>query len=373
MAETWSAQIVLGAIFGFIYGFILQKGDFCFTSAFRDYFTYRDTRMARGLLLALGVMLLGYAAVMGLGLQDPSALWVAPVGWNSLIGGALFGIGMVVAGSCASGTLYRAGAGYIHFWIVLAAMLLGQLVFSLLFDSVFNPLWMQPLRITGGQSVYRWTDSVPEPVIGLAVVALAVAVLAWRYGLGSLVRSVSEGLRGPKSPRAHHWDTRYVGLLLGFTATVQFALLSTLGITGPETRIAAWLAKPVLGEALLQQNAYLGGALFRGYPGIVLGPAEYLIIFIIIGSLASSLLSGDFRLRLPRLGRLPYAIGGGLLMGLASRMAPGCNVGNVLTGVAGLSIHSVIATVGIVLGVYAASRVMFADYFTGRGAAAGSD
>jgi len=77
-----------------------------------------------------------------------------------------------------------------------------------------------------------------------------------------------------------------------------------------------------------------------------------LIIFIIIGAGISAFLSGTWRYRKPRLNRVPNALLGGAIMGLGSRMAPGCNIGNIISGIPALSVHSILASAGIVLGVY---------------------
>ena len=50
---------------------------------------------------------------------------VVPLGLNLAVGGLLFGIGMVIAGGCVSGTLYRIGEGYLASWASLLGILLG--------------------------------------------------------------------------------------------------------------------------------------------------------------------------------------------------------------------------------------------------------
>ncbi len=147
------------------------------------------------------------------------------------------------------------------------------------------------------------------------------------------------------------WDARMVGILVGLTVTLQFLWWSIWGITGPGTRIAGVIWSRLAGEAAVLDNPYLG-AMFAAYPGAVMGPSEWLIIFIIAGAGISSFLSGTWRFRRPRLNRVPNAILGGALMGLGSRMAPGCNIGNIISGIPALSVHSFLASAGIALGVY---------------------
>jgi len=71
-----------------------------------------------------------------------------------------------------------------------------------------------------------------------------------------------------------------------------------------------------------------------------------MIASLIVGSFVAAYASGDFRIRKPKLNRVPnYAIGG-LLMGVGSRLAAGCNIANLFSGIALLSVHSFIAGAG---------------------------
>ena len=47
-------------------------------------------------------------------LAIPATFWI-----GSLVGGLLFGIGMVFAGGCASGSLWRMGEGHIKLWVTM--------------------------------------------------------------------------------------------------------------------------------------------------------------------------------------------------------------------------------------------------------------
>lgn len=358
---SWEALLVLGGVFGFIYGFLLQKGDFCFVSAFRDWFSFRHSRVAQGVVALVLTALLGWAVVMAMGWAPVGRLWVAPVGWHSLLGGALFGIGMAVAGGCASGTLYRCGMGYVQFWVVLAAMGLGYFAFALVFPGL-GPVLAGPLRVTGPVTLYGVLPA-PPLVTGLAVFGLAVLVVGSRVGWRALAGSAREALASLRGPlpallRRPHWDARAVGVLLGGTMTAQFATMSIWGITTPEARLTALAVQAVAGPGAVAQNAYWS-SLFAGYPGVVVGPWEILILAMILGAAAASALGGTFRLRWPKAARLPNAVAGGALMGFASRIAPGCNIGNIASGLPALSLHSLVATVGIGLGVYLVTATLF--------------
>jgi len=94
--------------FGFIYGMCLQYGRFCFASAFRDLFAVGVPRMVVGIMTAtlFFAFVSSFVTATGFSTFHPS-----PSGIHSTIAGLIFGIGMVFAGGCASGSLYKTGEG----------------------------------------------------------------------------------------------------------------------------------------------------------------------------------------------------------------------------------------------------------------------
>jgi uncharacterized membrane protein YedE/YeeE len=353
-------MMVIAAVFGFLYGFLLQKADFCFVASFRDWISVRDTRVGKGLLVLVSTALLGWGLMLSLGLASIEQVWTVPIGASNLIGGFIFGIGMTIAGSCASGVLYRSGMGYIQFWIVLASMIAGNILFAYLYEPIAIPYLLEPMYVSEGISLY---EAVPIPYILLSLLAVAIILIptfikfGWK-GFWSGVKNSLADFKVGNPFTKNHWDIRFVGFLIGIFATVQFVLLSSISITGPETRIGGILLAFFIGEEALLNNLYFS-TLFANYPLIGLGPEEVLVLFIILGSFASALLSRSFKIRIPKKNRLPYAIVGGLLMGIASRIAPGCNIANVVAGVGGLSIQSMITVFGMALGVFVVTAYVF--------------
>ncbi|MFH1603663.1 MAG: YeeE/YedE thiosulfate transporter family protein [Pseudomonadota bacterium] len=86
----------------------LQYGRFCFASGFRDLFAVGVPRMAVGIMIAM----LAYGCISAfLTATGSSTFHAANYGWHAVIAGFIFAAGMVFAGGCASGTLYKAGEG----------------------------------------------------------------------------------------------------------------------------------------------------------------------------------------------------------------------------------------------------------------------
>jgi len=90
--------IISGLIVGGLIGFILQRGRFCMNSAFRDTIFIKDFTMFHAYLLALVVMLIGSQAANDLGIIHLKPQSFYPLA--NIIGGYIFGLGIVLAGGC---------------------------------------------------------------------------------------------------------------------------------------------------------------------------------------------------------------------------------------------------------------------------------
>jgi uncharacterized membrane protein YedE/YeeE len=139
-ASYYYMYIAVYIWFGVSYGMMLQYGRFCFASASRDLFAAGVPRMAVGILIALVFFSLIQAILM---VMDMSTFHPAPFGIHMLIAGSIFGVGMVLAGGCASGSLYKVGEGNMTALVaVIFGLCLGQAIFVDI-GGVFNKLLPQ--------------------------------------------------------------------------------------------------------------------------------------------------------------------------------------------------------------------------------------
>jgi hypothetical protein len=112
--------------FGLVYGMCLQYGRFCFSSAFRDLFAIGVPRMVVGIMIATILFSLVATLITSSGM---STFHPAPVSIHSVIAGMVFGIGMVLAGGCASGSLYKTGEGNMNAALVVLSISITQALF----------------------------------------------------------------------------------------------------------------------------------------------------------------------------------------------------------------------------------------------------
>lgn len=126
-----SDNITIFFITGICFGFILQKSRFCFTASLRDPYLTGSTSVTRAVLIAFAFTTIGFTAIkygyFNNGLPIPGAGFVVPVSLATIIGAFMFGIGMVIAGGCASGTLMRVGEGFTMQILSLVFFVIGSL------------------------------------------------------------------------------------------------------------------------------------------------------------------------------------------------------------------------------------------------------
>src|SRR3954447_5794263 len=131
LAERVQPRLAIYWALGLGLGLVLQRGRLCFAGAFRDLYLMRNGVMMRAIIVGLAVLAPIFALIESRAVPEPSfgavaaGAHVVPLGLNLVVGGLLFGVGMVVAGGCVSGTLYRIGEGYVASWASLLGILLG--------------------------------------------------------------------------------------------------------------------------------------------------------------------------------------------------------------------------------------------------------
>jgi len=104
-----SRAIIIPAGFGL--GFILHRSRFCFARVFREPFMTGGGACTKAMILALFLGIPMASLFLKNKTVDPYLVIPATFWLGSSLGGLLFGIGMVFAGGCASGALWRMGEG----------------------------------------------------------------------------------------------------------------------------------------------------------------------------------------------------------------------------------------------------------------------
>ena len=120
---------ILWACFGLttLLGWVMQRTHFCTMGAVSDIVNMGDWTRMRVWVMAIAVAMIGFQSMSEIGLIDPLASIYASgrVLWlSAVVGGVLFGVGMVLASGCSSKTLLRIGSGSLKSVVVFKTMLL---------------------------------------------------------------------------------------------------------------------------------------------------------------------------------------------------------------------------------------------------------
>mgnify|MGYP002153776816 CR=1 FL=1 len=346
-------------------GFVMHRSDFCLAGALRDLFLFRSAARLRPLLLAIVVSMVLFSVARRLGLLlYPFPLLGSPSLAN-LVGGFLFGVGMVLAGGCVVGTLYKLGAGSRPALLALAGMVAGSGLYA-----EIHPWWSALAKRTAflaGQVTLPQALGISDAACLLPLVA-GFVWLSWRWQRRRLwhLRAHAEGYLQP-------WRAALVLAAIGLLSAVTVGM--PLGVTTSYAKAAAWMESQLLPDHVAGLAFYaarpldylspLGGVRLLGgagpqFDGIAAVQVP-LIGGIVLGAGWSAVRLGEWR----PAGRLPRrqavaVVAGGVLMGLASRLAPGCNVWHLLGGVPILALPSLLFTAALLPGTWVGCRLLLA-------------
>ncbi len=355
---TW---FLTAAPVGFLFGFFLQKGDLCGSSAMSEVVVFRDARKLAGLWVAIVVSMVGFAVLEQLGLV---VLTPKPLIWASvLIGGAIFGAGTVLAGGCISGCLYKAGAGNLNSMAALIGMPLG---IAMVEHGPLNPahLWLkgQVIPAAGGGPVTLSTlTGLPFWLLAL-LFAVATAAVAWRsrrrHGPG---RDAPGGGGPPFLARAWRpWQAGFaIGLLAvpGFLSAVASGRTYPLGVTHGVLHAYALVTDTVEVSTGRPAPAPAAAAAPAAPTRKVSGWLILVVLSMVPGAWAAARMSGQAKLLPKPPEEVVLAFAGGILVGAGAALATGCVVGNILSGWALMSVGMVLFGVVTLLANWAVAAL----------------
>lgn len=337
------ASLVLaigGLAIGFFFGALISRTNYCAMGALADIHNFGDTRRLRAWVLAAAVAIAGTQMLALAGVVDTSKAMYAGASFNWLghvVGGLVFGVGMVFAGGCPSRNLARAGSGDLRSLVTL--IVLGLFAYMTIGGI------LAPAR-TSLESLTTVSLNAPTQRLGDLLASrlpLGPVTLASLVSLALVAAGIGYAFAGPafrKSP-LHVLS----GLGVGLCVVAGWALT---GLTydelasKPVSPVSLTFVRPS-GDSLEWLQRYTASPL----PGF--GVAS--LFGALLGSFAVSFSRGHFRLStFTDVGDTLRHLGGAILMGLGGVMAMGCTVGQSLTGVSTLSLGSFVATAAIVVG-----------------------
>ena len=362
-------QQVLGAVFviAVVMGAVVNKTHFCTMGAVSDWMNIGDTGRMRAWVFSMAVALLGVVGLEFTGTINLSGETFPPfrsanfVWPRHVLGGLLFGIGMVFASGCGNKTLVRVGSGNLK---SLTVLLIGMaasylMLWSPLYEKAFLP-WLQPLTINlaqhgmptqqAGDVMARLAGQTPSRTVNTVVALLfAAGMLAFVFK--------SRDFRAS-------FDNILGGAVVGLAIVAGWYL--TAGPPGAAWKDYAEMATDIPSRVQAQSYTFISpmGDSLR----YLLDPAKVSLLNfgvmalagVITGSFLYAVATKTFRIEwFASAGDFANHAIGGVLMGVGGVLAMGCTVGQAITGMSTLAIGAMLTFVAIVAGAVATMKYQY--------------
>jgi len=340
---------------GFLFGFFLEKADLCGSSAFSEAFMFKDWRKIQGLGVLIVVSMIGFALLSWLGLVKLSP---RPLEWATmLVGGLVFGSGMVLAGGCISGALYKSGGGNLNSMAALVGIPLGVgLVEYGPLHGFYQFLKQYVIKShDGGPVTLSSLTGLPFGVLAVLFAVLTAGLAYWLIKKKSAAPSSPAKVDAPQSGlltriATRPWKPWQAGIAIGILAWFGYMSRAASGTNYP-----LGVTHGVL-QAQLLLTDYPLKIVTAPSPSTPTPPAEgspapakkaslWLIlevIALVLGAHVSSRLTGRFRLLPKPPDETVIAFFGGIITGAGAGIAGYCVVGGIMSGWALMSVASLI-------------------------------
>lgn len=336
-------MIFSGLIVGLLLGFVMQRTRFCLAGGFRDMYVQKSNKMFYALLIAITIQSIGLVILSSFGLVKIPESTYPIVG--TVIGSFIFGIGIILAGGCATGTWYRAGEGLIGSWVALIAYGFTSAVTKF---GILLPVMNKVNKPTNVNTSMAQTTGIPT-WIWVALLTIITGFLVVKTLRKPKPKIAIPKLK-PKYTGLRHalFEKRYhpfvaaiaVGLiaLLAWPMSESTGRMHGLGITTPSANIVQFL---LTGDTKL------------------LDWGVFLVVGIFFGSYVAAKGAREFKWRLPDKKTIRNSVIGGAFMGFGASVAGGCSIGNGLVETAAMSWKGWIALGSMILGAWFMSYFIF--------------
>lgn len=385
--STRDPNLALFLLTGLMLGYIFTRSRYGFAGSVRKIYFTGNGNLTKALLLMFAISVIATAGIHFGAAQNgavpafragegdliiPGSSFVAKASLTTIIGGIIFGIGMIFGGCCASGTLTDVGEGEGRAWIVVPFFGVGGII-----GALHGSWWNESIFKSIGAQVY-----LPDVFgyIGAVLVSLALLLLIYilvrkyeekRQREGTYIEDEYEEWQKPLpetgeyrflSKETYHkffverWSTTTGAIL---TALIFVFIINTTGgswgASGPYTLWTVWLLEK-LGVSFT--SPALQGFSDTVANGLMNHTVSIRNIGMILGSLIAMLLAGNFKFNFNfKLKDVVFYALGGILMGYGARVAGGCNAGALYSGIGNFSLSGWVFLVAMTIGGIIGSKL----------------
>lgn len=338
-----SARQALLLLVGAGLGAVLAAARFGFTTGWRDLVQQRDPTGVYAQITLLGLLALLSMPLLAHFPETTAAL--GPPSVSLVLGAFVFGLCMQITDGCGSGTLYKAGLGLPLNMAILPLFALGSFL-----GSVHLNDWLALGALPPVDLVARWGLGPTLGLTWLALLAVALGLAAW----------TGRAFNPLRLPRRWLWGAVGLAVLAAlnlFVAGQPWGIVYGFGL---------WGAKAATGLGLFDPSANA----FWSDPGHAQRLQQTLLLDVTsitsLGMLGGALWVSADRPAAAAPVTGPQWVAGlvaGFLLGYSSRLAFGCNVGAMVSGISTGSLHGWIwvplAFAGTLIGLRLRRRLGF--------------
>lgn len=174
LSTSSTAGLLLAGLFGLIFGILLNKGRVTDYNVIVNLFRFRDFTVLKIMLTAILVGGVGVSLMMsadmleGWHIKEMNVLGV-------ILGGVLFGIGMVLYGYCPGTGIAAIATGSIHALVGFLGMLVG----GILYAGTYGPVKTSILSV-GAMGKMRLPDATGIPDLAWWVILIPISLVVFR-------------------------------------------------------------------------------------------------------------------------------------------------------------------------------------------------
>lgn len=323
--EIFETVNILALILGTAFGMVAQKQQFCFSGSVKDYILTKSTKRGSSVVMAMIVAIICTSLLSNYFEIDltETVFFKEDINYFIIVfGGALFGIGMMLADGCGNRQLIKFAQGDSNSLITI--IFIGIFAYATtkgILHGVLNPL-------INNETLIHLSSYIQNVQMNIYVVlAILVALLLF------LIKRIKRILT--------LWDGVVIGILISL----------------------AWYITGVFGAESMERVIELTGItfvyptaksleLFMFYQVNELSFAISIVIGVLFGTFLMSFINKKYSFgctAAQNVNRTKYNMIGGALMGTGGVLSIGCTVGQGLTGLSTLAFASFLAIISIMV------------------------
>ena len=323
--EIFETVNILALVLGTVFGMVAQKQQFCFSGSVKDFILTKSTRRGSSVVMAMIVAIIATSLLSSYFEIDltETVFFKEDINYFIIIfGGALFGIGMMLADGCGNRQLIKFAQGDSNSLITI--IFIGIFAYATtkgILHGVLNP-------IINNETLIHLSSYIENVQMNIFVVlAILVALLLF------LVKKVKRILT--------LWD----GVVIGILISIAWYITGVVGAESMERVI------DLTGITFVYPTAK-SLELFMFYQVNELSFAISIVIGVLFGTFVMSFINKKYSFgctAAQNINRTKYNMIGGALMGTGGVLSIGCTVGQGLTGLSTLAFASFLAIVSIMV------------------------